>query len=117
MMPESANPVQRSFSDEFPDIADIRIRASSTKSPIHERPPYREFGFEAPKYIECTNPLCKNGKLQLWPLIRTAHAERATSIRQWQACNGRLRGRRPNSPCLYSFNVEGEITYKPQAGQ
>src|SRR5438105_13585477 len=80
MMPDPAIPVQRSFSDEFPDIADIRIRVSSTKSPIHERPPYREFGFEAPKDIECANPLCKNGKLQLWPLIRTARAKRETSI-------------------------------------
>jgi hypothetical protein len=40
-----------SFFDPFPDIADIRVRVASTKSPTHERPPYREFGFEVPEYF------------------------------------------------------------------
>jgi len=101
-----------SFFDAFPDIADIRVRVSSTKSPIHERPPYREFGFEVPEYFECSNPRCKNGKLRLWPLIMMAHAKHETSIQLWQVCNGRERGRKPNTPCHYSFNVEGKITYK-----
>jgi hypothetical protein len=102
-----------SFFNAFLDIADIRVRVSSAKSPIHERPPYREFGFEVPEYFECSNPRCKNGRLRLWPLIRMAHAKRETSIQFRQVCNGRERGRKPNTPCLYSFNVEGKITYKP----
>jgi len=102
-----------SFFNAFPDIADIRVRVSSTKSPIHERPPYREFRFEVPEYFERSNPRRKNGRLRLWPLIRMAHEKRETSIQFRQVCNGRERGRKPNTPCLYSFNVEGKITYKP----
>jgi hypothetical protein len=42
-----------------------------------------------------------------------AHAKRETSIQLWQVCNGRERGRKPNTRCLYSYNVEGKSPTSP----
>ncbi len=101
-----------SFAERFPEISDIRVKVFSVRGAIAPRTPFREFGFSVPEYVECSNPRCKNGRFRIWPVIAMACSRVDVTFHKSSVCNGNERSRNPRIPCLYTFTIEGEITYK-----
>ena len=102
-----------SFAERFPEISDIRVKVFSVRGAIAPRTPFREFGLSVPEYVECFNPRCKNGRFRLWPVIAMACSRADATFCENDFCYGNERRHDPRTPCLYTFTVEGEITYKP----
>ena len=97
------------ISDECSEIEDISVRVFSLRGGRILRDKPREFGRDLPEYVECANPRCSRGRFRVWPVIRVAASRHDETFEKRNVCNGSEgRGR----PCLYTFEVEGEITYK-----
>ena len=101
-----------SISDSCPDIADLQVRVFSMRGPLIPSDPFREFGLSVPEYVECRNPNCKGGRFRVWPVISIAASKHEATFRTSSVCNGYERRRKPEMPCLYTFTIEGEITYR-----
>src|SRR5437667_10128085 len=103
-----------SLTERFPNVADVHFKVASTRSPIHERPPFQEFELDSiPEYVSCANPRCKKGRLWLTPVIALACAKHEQIFRQSKVCNGHEHGRgNKRSPCFFTFSIEGSVTYK-----
>lgn len=107
-----------SISESCPEIEDIHVLVFSMRGSLIPGDPFREFGLSVPEYVECRNPNCKGGRFRVWPVITMAASRREPTFRGAGVCNGYERRRKPEMPCLYTFTIEGEITYKsnePQA--
>ena len=94
---------------ECPEIRDLSVRVFSHRGGRIPRDVPREFGVAVPEYVECANPSCSGGKFRIWPVIRMAVSRHDSSFSARDVCRG-SEGR--NIPCMYKFEVEGEITYK-----
>ena len=98
-----------SIAEQCPEIEDLRVRVFSLRGGRIPRDKPLQFGRDVPEYVECANPRCSHGRFRVWPFIRTAASQRDKTFDKRNVRNGSEgRGR----PCLYTFEVEGEITYK-----
>jgi hypothetical protein len=99
------------INDQFPEIADLAVRVFSQRGGRIPRDKPRQFGRDVPEYAECANPRCSS-RFRLWPLIRMAVSQREPMFSKRQACSG-FEPRK--QPCLYTFEIEGDITYRDLA--
>jgi len=93
---------------QFPEIANLAVRVFSQRGARIPGDKSRQFGRDVPEYVECANPRC-SGRFRVWPLIRVAVSQREATFSERHVCTG-FEPRR--QPCLYTFEVEGDITYK-----
>jgi hypothetical protein len=67
------------------------------------------------KFVDCRNPMCVRGGVNVSVMIADAVVKRQTSIDVTSPCcgyEGSPKGARRYGPCLFRFLVRGTITFK-----
>jgi hypothetical protein len=98
------------FAEAYPEIKTLRLEVSlPVKGPYgemysqvftHEKPPGQ--------YVDCTNPLCLYGGVDVGHIIRTMVVDRQTKRQASVCCKGREPGVKP---CMTTFAIKVEIEF------
>ena len=105
------------FAKAFPDIATVKVQVTEEGHfPAYDRSRTRtytqgEFG----EYIDCSNPLCHNGGIRIGQQLRAMQWGRQPMLEEMMFCQGKEgspKGRRVYGPCMNSFKIKVEVSYR-----
>ncbi len=108
------------FENAFPNVGDIRVEVRIQGEEFDPAPGHPERlniykNGNIPTIINCQNPRCYSGGLDLHHLLRWVIAEKRTEFAEVTPCRGyegSPKGRRNDGPCDTSFGVIMTIQYK-----
>lgn len=106
-----------SFTEAFPQIADIKIEVKRSGRGVDEWNKISSYEMKRlpGEYIDCTNPLCYNGGFSIGSILRDMVGNKLTEKTENAICQGNegsLKGRRVYRRCLNFFQIKVSIEYK-----
>lgn len=120
MMPDTPDdlPGTTSFEKKYPQIANISISITETKSGLRRE--YLQAGYrdikEVPGIHPCSNPKCREGGLDINRIIGDMVAKNQSNHEiRLRSCIGYTtlpRGNSPGTRCSHDFAARVRITYK-----